>query len=76
MRVAEYAFGILHDLAGFVPQPGECHTRIHTVDLDLQYVMTICQLEMVLYANISVLRSNCLCPLNYQTHVKIGVFCQ
>ena len=47
MRVAEYAFGILHDLSGFVPLPGECHTRIHTVDLDLQYVMTICQLEMV-----------------------------
>lgn len=21
MRVAEYAFGILHDLSGFVPQP-------------------------------------------------------
>ena len=34
--------------SGFVPQPGECHTRIHTVDLDLQHVMTICQLEMVL----------------------------
>jgi hypothetical protein len=41
-------------LSGFVPHAESCRMpyahstkSIHSVDLDLQYIMTICQLEMV-----------------------------